>query len=85
MKINNDDYEIMKGKIAKYLSQMQDIYDENKKLISIYEQSLTNDKPELVGFDYYTAIKFVRTWDIINSDVLNQSQKNLLLSYHLCA
>ena len=84
MKINNDDYEIMKGKIAEYLSQMQDIYDENKKLISIYEQSLTNDKPELVGFDYYTAIKFVRTWDIIQSDVLNQSQKNLLFCYNLC-
>lgn len=84
MKINNDDYEIMKGKIAEYLAQMQVAYDENKALISVFEQSLTNDKPELVGFDYYAAIKFVRTWDIIQSDVLNQSQKNLLFCYNLC-
>lgn len=79
-----DDYEIMKGKIAEYLAQMQVAYDENKALISVFEQSLTNDKPELVGFDYYAAIKFVRTWDIIQSDVLNQSQKNLLFCYNLC-
>lgn len=83
MKINND-YEIMKGKIAEYLAQMQVAYDENKKLISVFEQSLTNDKPELVDFDYYAALKFVRTWDIIQSDALNQSQKNLLFCYNLC-
>lgn len=83
MKINND-YEIMKGKIAEYLAQMQVAYDENKKLISVFEQSLTNDKPELVDFDYYAALKFIRTWDIIQSDALNQSQKNLLFCYNLC-
>ena len=79
-----DDYEIMKGKIAEYLSQIQVAYAENMKLITVYEQSLTNNEPELVDFDYHAALKFVRTWDIIQSEALNQSQKNLLFCYNLC-
>lgn len=78
------DYEIGKGKIAEYTANIEIAYNENKKAIQIYENSVNEDEPELSDFDYYAALKFIRTWDIIKSDVLNQSQRNLLYCYNAC-
>lgn len=82
--MKNIDYEIGKGKIAEYAAQIEVAYNENKQAIEIYENSLTDDEPELSDFDYGAALKFVRTWDIIKSDALNQSQRNLFYCYNAC-
>lgn len=78
------DYEIIKGKIVEYAAQIDMAYEENKEIIELWENSLVYDKPEFSDFDYYAALKFVRTWDIIKSDALNQSQRNLLYCYNAC-
>ena len=77
------DYKKLKNKMTEYSNQMKVIYEEYSHAIELYENSPVIYHPELEWFNYSVAVKFIRTWDIINND-LRESQKNLLLSYYAC-
>ena len=77
----NTEYEIGKGMVADYIATMDSRYLLNLKEIEIYENSLWDYVPELGDkFDYYSALRFVRTWNIIKND-LSTSDRNLILCF----
>lgn len=75
-------YKKLKTEMTEYLKQMKVIYEEYSHAIELFENSVTYH-PELEWFNYSEAVKFIRTWDIINNN-LRESQKNLLLAYYAC-
>lgn len=76
----NMSYEIGKGLVAEYIAQMETIYKEYKRLINIYENcSDADDVPELSDFNYCAALKFIRTWDIMNNNIPAHN-RNLLFA-----
>lgn len=80
MRKQNNEYEIGKGMVAEYIKQMEETYDDLKRLIDLYDGTLyPENNPELVNFNYDKAIKFVRTWELINNDI-QPHNRNLIFA-----
>ena len=60
-----------------FVKQMNEAYNEQTYLIDLYNNSVNPDTPELEYFDCNKAIKFTRTWELIQQ--LKPQQRNLLI------
>lgn len=79
----NTEYEVGKEDVANYIKTMTNLYDDYKRLIDIYENTITGDEPELEYFNYKKALKFIRTWDIITKDIVPYN-RNLIFALEAC-
>lgn len=70
------EYEVGKEILADYLKEMNEIYQE-------FYNELMNGMDMDEEFEEQKAIKFVRTWDIINKD-LKPEERNLFCTYQAC-
>ena len=77
MKKNNN-YEIAKGELAEYISDMEATYKYHKDMIKECEE----DESLLDVYELEEGKKFVKTWDIIKN-VLSVDEKNLLLLHQI--
>lgn len=79
MKNINNEYEIGKGEVANYIAAMDKRCEEYREEIRIYENSYSEETNLGESFNYYEALKFVRTWDIIKND-LDAVSRNLVIA-----
>ena len=84
MRRTNVDYEIGKGIVADYIAKMDKICKRRIEELKIYENSMWDYVPELgENFDYYSTLRFVRTWNIVKNE-LSISDRNLILCFLAC-
>ena len=79
----NKEYEIGKGKVAEYISVM----DEQCATLKEDLKAFNNDMFDSEEFDYFNkdkAERFIRTWEIIQSDAITIAQRNLLCAFAAC-
>lgn len=79
----NLEYEIGKGKVSEYIEEM------NKRCTEIKEElkAFDSDAFDSECYDYFNKdkqLKFVRMWEIIQSDAITIAQRNLLCAYAAC-
>ena len=79
----NIEYEKGKQILKEYIEKENNLYSWLKDMFNRYENCPYDYSPEFAGFDYNSAIKFIRTWEIINND-LPIDKKNLILIYNAC-
>lgn len=77
MNTNNTKYTIAKEMVTEYIDKMDSLYEDKLKQIEDYKTNVIDEFDEY--FDYYKALKFVRTWDIIKNN-LNPAEKNLVIA-----
>lgn len=82
--MRNVKYDLAKALIASYTEEMKTVYEENQKMIDLYLCYYGGGEAPVPYDDYKTSLKFIRTWDIIQSDILNQAQRNLILLHYAC-
>lgn len=70
------EYEVGKEILADYLKEMNEIYQD-------FFNELINGMDMDEEFEEQKAIKFVRTWDIINKD-LKPEERNLFCTFQAC-
>lgn len=70
------EYEVGKEILADYLKEMNEIYQD-------FFNELINGMDIDEEFEEQKAIKFVRTWDIINKD-LKPEERNLFCTFQAC-
>lgn len=70
------EYEVGKEILADYLKEMNEIYQD-------FFNELVNGMDMDEEFEEQKAIKFVRTWDIINKD-LKPEERNLFCTFQAC-
>lgn len=79
----NKEYEIAKGIVADYIATMNEECEGLKEEIRLFD----NDMFESEDFDYFNrekALRFIRTWEIIQSDAITIAQRNLLCAFAAC-
>lgn len=79
----NKEYEIGKGKVAEYINTM----NEQCLTLKMELEAFDNDMFDSEKFDYFNrekALKFIRIWDIIQSDAITIAQRNLLCAFAAC-
>ena len=80
MKKKINEYEVGKGLVAEYVASMDNLCDDYKRLIELYDSCIyPEDNPELADFNYDIAVKFIRTWDVIKNDI-QPHNKNLIFA-----
>jgi hypothetical protein len=70
------EYEVGKEILADYLKEMNEVYQE-------FYNELMNGMDMDEEFEEQKAIKFIRTWNIINKD-LKPEERNLFCTYQAC-
>lgn len=70
------EYEVGKEILADYLKEMNEIYQD-------FFNELVNGMDMDEEFEEQKAIKFIRTWDIINKD-LKPEERNLFCTFQAC-
>lgn len=74
----NINYELGKRILNKALKNTTALYQWLKESCEKYENTLF-ELPELTGFNYEKAVKFIRTWDIVEE--LPADKKNLFVIF----
>jgi len=81
--MKNNDFDIVKSKIAAYTKEMEDNYNYYLKAIDYYNSKPTDYVAELgESFDINIAEKFVKTWETIQK--MQPVQRNMLLCFICC-
>jgi hypothetical protein len=70
------EYEVGKEILADYLKEMNEVYQE-------FYNELMNGMDMDEEFEEQKAIKFIRTWNIINKD-LKPEERNLFCTFQAC-
>ena len=79
----NKEYEIGKGKVAEYIQTMDEQCAALREEVNAFDNDMFDDE----NFDYFNrekSMKFIRTWDIIQSDAITIAQRNLLCAFAAC-
>lgn len=76
--IKNIQYEEAKKKLDEYIKENSTLYEWLKDTCRKYDNAIF-EQPDFAGFNYEKALKFIRTWDIINN--LPADKKNLFLLF----
>lgn len=76
MRKNTNEYEEGKELLNNYINEQEQLYQWLKETCVKYQDAVF-EVPEFEGFNYYKAVKFIRTWDLINE--LSMDKKNLFL------
>lgn len=79
----NLEYEIAKGMVADYIETMNEECKATEQNIILFD----NDMTDSTTFDYFDrdkALRFVRTWKIIQSDKISIARRNLLCAFAAC-
>lgn len=79
----NLEYEIAKGKVNEYIETMNIECEALEENIKQYDNDMC-DSTEFDYFDREKALRFVRTWKIINSNAITIAQRNLLCAFAAC-
>ena len=74
------EYELAKGEITTYIDEMNKNIEEIKEDIEYYFNGAV-DSSKLEYFNINKAVKKVRTWEIIMSDKIRVSDRNMLCAY----
>lgn len=79
----NLEYEIAKGIVSEYIDTMNKECEATEENIKLFDADMTDS----TVFDYFNrekALRFVRTWRIIQSDKISIAQRNLLCAFAAC-
>ena len=79
--VKNIKYEQGKRLLEDYIKKTEDDIVWLNEMCDRYNSTVF-DLPEFAGFDYYKAVEFIRTWEIINE--LPADKKNLFLIFCAC-
>lgn len=77
----NINYEQGKKLLEEYIRKTESDIKWIKEMCNRYNNTVF-ELPEFAGFDYYKAVEFLRTWEIIND--LPADKKNLFLIFCAC-
>lgn len=80
----NLEYEIGKGLVADYIETMERECQATKDMITEFDNDML-DSEEFDYFDRDKALRFVRTWEIIQSDSISIAQRNLICAFAACS
>lgn len=79
----NLEYEIGKGLVADYIETMERECQATKNMITEFDNNML-DYDKFEYFDRDKAFRFVKTWDIIQSDSISIVQRNLICAFAAC-
>lgn len=79
----NLEYEIGKGKVAEYIAIMNSKCEAIREEIVAFDLDMF-DSDAFEFFDREKSLKFIRTWEIIQSDAVSIAQRNLICAFAAC-
>lgn len=79
----NLEYEIGKGKVSEYIDTMNKRCSEIADEIKAFDKDMFNSD-EFEYFNRDKQLKFIRMWNIIQSDAVTIAQRNLLCAFAAC-